>query len=141
MKDQLWARMDSQPRRSAADLKRSGIPSAPGVYAWYRDGEAIYAGRALGEDGLRGRVGKDHLGVGNDLSRSSSRRNVCEHLGIASTSVTTQRPAQLTPQRVRPVNDWIRECEVTWLECNSADETKKLEKDLFAERMPPLSRR
>jgi len=137
----LWQRMDAQPRRSAAALTGKDIPTRPGIYAWYREGEAVYSGRALGGDGLHGRIWKNHLKTGNDLSRSSFRRNVCEQLGIAPSSKTTVRPTLMTAVDIEPVNRWIRECEVAWIECRSEDEADALEKALHAEWMPPLSRR
>jgi hypothetical protein len=133
--------MNSQPRRAAASLTRNCIPVRPGVYAWYREDQPVYAGRALGGDGLHGRIWKNHLKTNIDLSRSSFRRNVCEYLGIAPTSKTTVRPTLMTAADIEPVNRWIRECEVAWIECQSADEARDLEKALHAEWMPPLSRR
>jgi len=101
----------------------------------YRQGEPVYFGRALGGGGLQGRVWKNHLKTGNDLSRSSFRRNVCEHLGLAPTSRTAVRP--MTGADIEPVNRWIRECEVAWIECQPASEAMALEKALHAEWMPP----
>lgn len=111
------------------------------MYAWYRDGEPIYSGRALGGDGLQGRIWKNHLKTSADLSRSSFRRNVCEHLGIAPTTRTTIRPTILTSADVEPVNAWVRGCEVAWIECETSAEAESLEKALHAEWLPPLSRR
>jgi hypothetical protein len=129
--------MHFEPRRAAASLTGKDIPTRPGVYAWYREGEPVYSGRAIGA----GRIWKNHLKTGDDLSRSSFRRNVCEHLGIAPTSKTTVRPTLMTAADIEPVNRWIRECEVAWIECQSAAEAEALEKALHAEWMPPLSRR
>ena len=137
----VWQRMNDQLRHTAASLTGKDVPTRPGVYAWYRDGEAVYSGRALGGDGLRGRIWKNHMTTGHDLSRSSFRRNVCEHLGIAPTSKTTVRPTVMTATEIEPVNRWIRECEVAWIECHSASEAEALERALHAEWMPPLSRR
>lgn len=133
--------MNSEPRRAAEKLAGQDIPTSPGVYAWYREGEPVYSGRAIGKTGLHERLWGNHLKKGNDLSRSSFRRNVCEFLGIAPTSTTTVRPTLMTTAEVEPVNQWIRECEVAWIECDSAPEAEALEKGLHAEWMPPLSRR
>lgn len=133
--------MNAQQRLAAASPRGKDVPTGPGVYAWYHNGKAVYSGRALGGDGLHGRIWKNHLKTGNDLSRSSFRRNVCESLGIAPTSKTTVRPTLMTDADVAPVNRWIQECEVAWIECPSAAEAKALEKALHAEWMPPLSRR
>lgn len=137
----LWQRMHAQPRRAAASLTGTDVPKRPGVYAWYRDDQPIYSGRALGVDGLHGRVWKNHLRTGTDLSRSSFRRNVCEHLGIAPTIKTTIRPTLMTAAELGPLNRWIRECEVAWIECETSADAEALEKALHAEWLPPLSRR
>ncbi len=137
----VWRRMHVQPRRSAASITAKAVPTVPGVYAWYRDGEPVYSGRATGTGGLHGRIWKNHLRTGVDLSRSSFRRNVCEHLGIAPTSKTTVRPTLMTAAQVEPVNMWIRGCEVAWIECESPAEPAALEKELHGEWMPPPSRR
>lgn len=137
-----WSTMDPQPRRGATAITGSRVvPSEPGVYAWYRDGDAVYLGRAIGEDGLRGRVWADHLRTGNDLSRSSFRRNVCDHLGIAPTSRTTIRPTLMTAADVEPINEWIRGCQIAWIECESDGAASKLESAMKAEWKPPLTRR
>ena len=47
-------------------------------------------------------------------------RNVCEHLDIAPTSMTTVRPTLMIAADIEPVNRWIRECEMAWIECQSA---------------------
>lgn len=137
----LWEQLNARPRRLGSSLTAADVPKNLGVYAWYRDGQPIYAGRAVGANGLHGRVWKDHLAKGPDLSRSSFRRNVCEHLGIADTTVSRIRPTRLSSIDVEPVNVWIRECEVAWLEFDTADEASDYEVSLLAEWMPPLSRR
>lgn len=141
MQGNLWQRMNGQLRHAAASLTGKDVPPGPGVYAWYHQGEPVYSGRALGSDGLHGRIWKNHLKAGNDLSRSSFRRNVCEHLGIAPTSKTTLRPTVMTAADIEPVNRWVRECDLAWIECQSASEAVALEMALHAEWMPPLSRR
>lgn len=124
----LWQRMNAQRRRAGGSLSAKDIPIRRGVYAWYHDGQPVYSGRALGAEGLRGRIWKNHLKTGNDLSRSSFRRNVCEHLAIAPTAKTTIRPTVLTATDVEPVNRWIRECDVAWIDCQSVDEARHLRK-------------
>lgn len=135
-----WLQMNMQPRYAARALHQHRVPDAPGVYAWYHGAEAVYAGVAAGAEGLRKRLG-NHLALGQDLSRSSFRRNVCEYLEIAPTAVTRRRPAELLAQQVAPVNDWIRECAVAWIVCESAAAARLLEKKLLAEWKPPLCRR
>lgn len=137
----LWEEMNARPRRSGSSLMSADVPKTVGVYAWYRDGLAIYAGRAVGAKGLNERVWKNHLANGPDLSRSSFRRNVCDHLGIANTAVSRIRPTRLSATDVEPINAWIRDCEVAWIEFDSVEEAKGYELDLLAEWMPLLSRK
>ena len=137
----LWRQVEALPRHDSARLTRKTVPDKPGIYAWFRDGEPVYSGVAAGADGLRGRIWKYHLKTGTDLSHSSFRRNVCEHLDIAPTSKTRTRPTWMTAEDVEPVNRWIRGCEVTWLTLGSAAEAKQFERDLHSEWLPPLSKK
>lgn len=139
--------MRSLPRRNAASLKRPDVPTTAGIYVWFKDDSPVYSGRAVGANGIQDRVWRNHLNRGPDLSRSSFRRNVCELLGIADTSVTRVRPTTLTPSQVAPVNEWIRRCEVVWREFNTDNRAEDVcaatdfEKDLHREWLPPLSKR
>lgn len=132
--------MLSLPRITAADVKVRSIPKASGVYAWFKAGEPVYAGKASGVGGLRDRVGK-HLEDGLDLSRSSLRRNVAEYLLQVPTSVSRQRPSVITQEQASKVNDWIRGLQVAWLECTTPEEAVTFERELLREWMPPLSKR
>lgn len=107
-----WTRMLELPRVPVREIDSRSIPDGPGVYAWFRSAEPIYAGKASGSGGLRERLGK-HLGVGQDLSRSSLRRNVAEHLLSVPTSVSRKRPSFMTSDQVSTINEWIRGLEVT----------------------------
>ena len=135
-----WQKVSAQPRRTPGSLSRADFPSRPGVYAWFRDGRPVYAGVAAGSQGLKSRLWT-HLDTGLDLSRSAFRRNVLEHLGIATVAMARQRPSALTSAQVAAVNQWIRECELAWIECASDQEAKTLEVALLAEARPPLNRR
>src|SRR5437879_2973325 len=114
----LWASMNARPRASASTLQRAAIPNKPGVYAWYRDGEPVYVGRAIGQDGLRRRLWTDHLGTTADISRSSFRRAVSVVVGVAPNRKKV-RPSPYTAEGVQPIREWIVGCEVAWLACAS----------------------
>lgn len=133
--------MNQQPRLCVKDISKRDVPTLPGVYAWYRGGQPVYAGRAAGVAGLRARIWANHLRTGNDLSRSSFRRNVCEYLGIAPTSTTTIRPTVMGVVEVDRINRWVRDCHIAWITCGSPAQAAALEKELLAEWLPPLSRR
>lgn len=128
------------PRVQVAEIEVRAIPDRPGAYAWFRSSEPIYVGKASGGGGLRERIGK-HLGVGPDLSRSSLRRNVAEHVLGVPTSVSRQRPSAMSPEQVSRINEWIGELEVTWLELRTPAAAAAFERELLREWMPPLSKR
>ena len=134
-----WARMLELPRVAVSEIEVRSIASGPGVYAWFRSSDPIYAGKASGAGGLRGRLSK-HLGVGLDLSRSSLRRNIAEHVLGVPTSVSRQRPSAMSAEQVSAVNGWIRELEVAWLELPTSGEAITFERELLREWMPPLSK-
>lgn len=128
------------PRVLAAEVDVRSVPDGPGVYAWFSSADPIYAGKASGSGGLRERLRK-HLGVGLDLSRSSLRRNVAEHVLGVPTSASRQRPSVMTSEQVSTINGWIRELEVAWLEFPTPGEAVAFERELLREWMPPLSKR
>lgn len=135
-----WTRMLELSRLLVRELEVRSIPEEPGVYAWFRSGEPIYAGKASSTGGLRARLGK-HLAVGLDLSRSSLRRNVAEHLLGVPTSVSRQRPSIMSSDQVSTINKWIRELQIAWVVSPTAAEAVAFERELLHERMPPLSKR
>lgn len=90
-------------RVRVTEIEVRAIPDRPGVYAWFRSAEPIYAGKASGGGGLRERIGK-HLGMGPDLSRSSLRRNVAEHVLFVPTSVSRKRPSVMSSELVSRIN-------------------------------------
>lgn len=117
----------------------SSIPISPGVYTWFDSGEPVYAGKASGTGGPRDRLGK-HLSLGNDLSRSSFRRNVAERLLDIPTSVSRQRPSVVTTEQAEKVNAWIGTLELAWVEFPTPPEAIAFEPLLLSEWTPPLSK-
>lgn len=133
-----WARLLREQRHPAGGLRRADVPAAPGVYVWFRDGQPVYAGRALGR--LKGRI-STHLGRDLDLSRSSLRRNVADVLLAVPTSVSRHRPSIMEPVQVDRVNAWISDLEVAWLVLTDAQEARSFESHILTEWKPPLNRR
>lgn len=135
-----WHEVRAIVRLPAANLSAKGIPSVPGVYVWFREGEPIFLGEACGSEGLKGRL-RAHLASGVDLSRSTLRASVAvQELGISRAYART-RPGVVTQEQVNLVNHWLRACEVGWIPCKSAATAHVLEKRLRAEWLPPLNRR
>lgn len=135
-----WKQMLQRPRAIGRKIETKSIPESAGVYAWFRSSEPVYAGRAIGSGGLRERLRK-HLATGRDLSRSSLRRNVAEHVLGVPTSVSRARPSVMTSDQVVTVNQWIGNLEVAWIEFATPVEAAAFERTLLQEWMPPLSKR
>jgi len=137
MSGPLWVAMDARPRRKPADVLNAGIPTDPGVYAWYRRGGAIYVGKA---DSLQQRLWSNHLGRGRVMTGSAFRRNVAQHLGIATANDIKTKVYQPTDDEVRAVRDFIDGCEVAWLTCETKPAALHLETGMKREWLPRLTR-
>jgi hypothetical protein len=111
-KPTTWAEMHAAARRPPRHLTKDDVPSAPGVYAWYRGGTAIYVGKA---DSLVPRVWANHLGNSRSISGSAFRRNVAESLGIASAADIKSGRYAPTDVELVAVRAWIMSCEIAWL--------------------------
>jgi hypothetical protein len=129
--------MDALERRAVSAITRADIPIAPGVYALYRDDSAQYVGKATS---LRARLWECHLRTGKSMTNSAMRRNVAQSLDIASAADIKGRRYMPTDDDARRVSDWIREGELAWFLCSSADEAAALEAALKGEWKPPLTR-
>lgn len=117
----------------------TSIPLAPGVYIWFRDGYPLYVGRAIGKKGgLRQRL-RAHLAQGPDLSRSTLRASVAVSQINVSRSIARRRPSIMTAQQIALVNEWIAECELGWIACDTRPEALILEKNLRDEWLPELN--
>ena len=111
-----WADLESARRHQPATLERDRVPDEPGVYAWFRDGNRMYVGKA---DSLRDRVCGNHLGQSKAPTGSAFRRNVAEHLGYGSSAAIKKRELELTAEQLVKVRTWILSCEVAWLTCST----------------------
>jgi hypothetical protein len=136
-KGPLWDRMDAQPRRLASELRRSDVPLAAGVYAWYRDGQPVYVGKA---DELRGRAWSNHMGQSSSMGTSAFRRNVAEYLGYGAPADIKAKRIRLTAEQLADVRAWIVACHVAWIESPDAAAAKRLEAAMKTEWMPPLTK-
>lgn len=124
-----------------ASLKADDLPGeAPGVYALYRDGVPMYVGLAENQS-IRGRFWGSHRGRGVSTTGSALRRNVAEHLGIATARSIKKRDYRPTPNDARRVVEWLDGCEVAWIECATPRVAKDLEADMKVEYKPPLTQR
>lgn len=133
----LWRAMDARPRHSPRDLARADVPTDAGVYAWYRQGAAIYVGKA---SSLQTRLWSNHLGRGPVMTNSAFRRNVAAHLQIASANDIKTGAYQLTPPELLEVRTFIEGCAVAWVPCGDAADAEDLERRMKHEWLPPLTR-
>ncbi len=133
--------MHARPRIPMASLKADDLPGeSPGVYALYRDGVPMYVGLAENQS-IRGRFWGSHRGRGVSMTGSALRRNVAEHLGIATARSIKKGDYGPTLDDARRVVEWIDDCEATWIECATPRAAKNLEDDMKAEYKPPLTQR
>jgi hypothetical protein len=130
--------MHRRRHRPASLFKRKQVPTDPGVYAWYEDGEAIYVGKA---SSLRERVWSCHMGKGARMRNSAFRRNVAEDLGIANARDIYSGDCRLSAEEVSRVNARVLRCAVAWIRCATAARAVRLEARLKAEWTPPLTKR
>lgn len=90
---------------------------------------------------LRARVWSKHLGGGRSLASSSLRRNVGELLFGLPPSVTANPGRQLvTADQAAAIRTWLRECDISWLSCETAESAIALERRLRQGWLPPLNR-
>lgn len=130
-----WITIQSQHRHRAGSVAPARIPRDPGVYAWFRDGNCVYLGKA---SSLRSRL-STHLATSLDLSRSTLRSWVAvRELGLERT-YTRRRPSVMTPDQVRVVTAWIHSCELAWVETDSAVSAAALESALLKHWRPPIN--
>lgn len=134
----LWSKMAARPRLEVPVLTRDQLPLDPGVYSFWRDGKPVYVGKATS---LRSRVWKSHGGRGAVMTGSAFRRNVAEHLGIASANDIYKRIYQPTDQEVSRVRAFIEGCEAAWITCPTEPAAVDLETRMKREWTPPLTKR
>lgn len=127
-----WADLFSIPRVISADLERGQIPTNPGVYLWFRDGECIYVGIA---GNLRQRF-SNHRSQKNDMSGSTLRSWVAVELLGMERELTRLRPSIITEDQTAQVNAWVAQCEVAWVVLNSRDDASFLEAKLLRTMRP-----
>lgn len=132
-----WRDLDALERRPVPNVTRAGIPVEPGVYALYRDGAAMYIGKATS---LRARLWSCHLRTGKSMANSAMRRNVAQFLDIARAADIKTRRYLPTNDDARRVTEWIRACELVWVECESEGAARAVEDALKREWKPPLTR-
>lgn len=75
------------------------------------------------------------------MTGSALRRNVAEHLGIATARAIKKRDYRPTADDAHRVVKWIDGCEVAWIECATPRAAKDLEDEMKVEYKPPLTQR
>ena len=130
-----WQAVLGAPRHANRDLDQSDIPKAPGVYAWFQDGECVYIGMATN---LHQRLGS-HRRRSLDLSRSTLRATVAvTELGVTRKHARS-RLSIMTDEQIAVVNRWFERAEVTWVECDTKADADALERRLRSDWLPTLN--
>lgn len=75
------------------------------------------------------------------MSNSALRRNIAEHLKIASSADIKARRYRPTSGDVSIVRLWLDICEVAWIECDSPEAAEQHEANLKAKHIPLLTKR
>ena len=134
----FWSKAVAVAKYRPRGLQRGDVPTGPGMYIWFCEGEPVYVGVAAGAQGLKGRL-RAHLAKGTDLSRSTLRAGVAvAELGVTR-AYARQRPSVMTATEIACINDWLAGCELGWHECSSAIAAHALEFSLRREWAPPLN--
>jgi hypothetical protein len=74
------------------------------------------------------------------MTNSALRRNVAQFLVIATAADIKRGRYKPTAEDARRVSDWIRDCELAWIECEDQPAANPLETALKREWKPPLTR-
>ncbi|MDX6589626.1 MAG: hypothetical protein QOI84_900 [Solirubrobacterales bacterium] len=77
----------------------------------------MYLGKA---DSLHNRIWRNHSGLGAVVTGSVMRRNIAEHLTIASAADIKTWRYQPTPEEIAAVRDWLDGCSIAWIEWTAA---------------------
>jgi hypothetical protein len=75
------------------------------------------------------------------MTGSALRRNVAEHLGIATAADIKARRYQPTWSELERVREWLETCEIAWCTCNPHAAAIDLEIHMKRQHMPPLTKR
>jgi hypothetical protein len=133
----LWAQMNARQRLRCADVVQTHLPTAPGVYAFYRDNQPVYVGKAAD---LRSRLWHNHLRRSASMRNSAFRRNVAHEFGIATAADIKALRYATTAEDAARVTEWICGCEVAWIECESETDAAALETAMKLELKPRLTK-
>ncbi len=132
-----WYILNTARRRHIPVLERHDVPDKPGVYALYFNAQAVYVGKGKS---LRQRVWTNHCGKGQSLTSSAFRRNVAEHLGIASANAIKTGLYRPTPEEVGRVREWAEACDVAWVTTTTEAEAIAFEREVKRRWRPPLTK-
>jgi hypothetical protein len=75
------------------------------------------------------------------MTGSAFRRNIAEHLGIASAANIKTKRYQPTPADAARISAFVASMELAWIECENDAAARELERRLQAEFRPPPTKR
>jgi hypothetical protein len=78
---------------------------------------------------------------GRVMTGSAFRRNVAEHLGIATAAAIKSRAYQPTDDELARIRAFIEACEVAWITTDTPASALTLEREIKREWIPPLTKR
>jgi hypothetical protein len=143
----------SRERRAAKALNRDKVPAEKGLYVWYSaaSGDVLYVGKAMGRDGLRGRICMQHLNAKYLETRPEKFRGedafqlgcgvmvggkVCVDKSVFRRSVGRWQRLAPGEETVRYI---IENLEVAWLTGEVVEDIPACERLLIQEMEPSLN--
>lgn len=75
------------------------------------------------------------------MGTSAMRRNVAEHLGIATANEIKEGRYRVSAEEAGRVRAWLDRCEIAWRECATEAAAVALETAIKKEHLPALTKR
>lgn len=74
------------------------------------------------------------------MGNSALRRNIAEVLGFAKAASIKDGSYVPTNTQVASIRNWLLDCEIAWIECDSKADARAEERELKNQYMPPLTK-
>lgn len=132
-----WASLRELERTPAGELDVDRLSGAPGIYAWWRDGEPLYLGEGVN---LRKRLKKHLRRTPGSVRTSTFKRSVAAELGIATRAELGKGGTRVLDEtELDQVLGYLYGCEVSWALAATKADARRIERALLAEYRPPLN--
>ncbi|RIJ76945.1 hypothetical protein D1871_08140 [Nakamurella silvestris] len=130
-----WNQMRLLPRISTSVLATAEIPSGPGVFVWFRNGEPVQVGKATGPGGLRRQL-QPPTGAEPDDGASRWERAGHRITTFGREQLAAIRRSVGSRTQAERVESFIAESSVAWLEMSDTTTTRAAWKALMTDWQP-----